>query len=303
MRAATGRSGWRAGTGSEAGSPRLALAPEAGAFAARPRRHSPRRRLPLLLAAAVMLGAVVVALAVEGGRRGIALVPEADVLARRLGFGIEVVTLAGHRFAADEEILGALDLANVRSLVGFDVGAARRRIERIPWVASADITRVLPDRLDIRIVERKPFAVWQRGGKEMLIDATGRTLQEIGAGSVDHLPRVIGEGAAPEAATLVATVARHDEIARRFRAAERVGERRWTLRLSDGIVMHLPADGPALALERLAAAGRMERLLAQSNRIIDMRAAGRIAVRSAPAAESGVARVSGIMPSATGRKE
>jgi cell division protein FtsQ len=250
-----------------------------------------------------MLGVAVVVLAVAGGRHGIALVPEADVLARRLGFGIEVVTLAGHRYASDDEILGALDLANVRSLVGFDVGAARRRIERIPWVASADITRVLPDRLDIRVAERKPFAVWQRGGKELLIDASGRTLQEIGAGSVDHLPRVIGEGAAPEAATLVATIARHDALARRFRAAERVGERRWTLRLADGIVMHLPSEGPALALERLAAAGRLERLLVPSNRIIDLRAAGRIGVRSAPADATGVARVSGIMPSATGRRE
>lgn len=250
-----------------------------------------------------MIAAIVVALAVEGGRRGIALMPEADVLAGRLGFGIEMVTLTGHRYAADEEILGALDLANVRSLLGFDVAAARRRIERVSWVASADITRLLPDRLDIRIVERKPFAVWQRGAKELLIDDTGRELQQIGPGSIDHLPRVIGEGAAPEAATLIATIARHDELARRFRAAERVGERRWTLRLADGIVMHLPAEGPALALERLAAAGRMQRLLAEPGRIIDLRASGRIALRKAPAAEPTVARVSGIMPSAPARKE
>lgn len=250
-----------------------------------------------------MIAAIVVALAVEGGRRGIALMPEADVLAGRLGFGIEMVTLTGHRYAADEEILGALDLANVRSLLGFDVAAARRRIERVSWVASADITRLLPDRLDIRIVERKPFAVWQRGAKELLIDDTGRELQQIGPGSIEHLPRVIGEGAAPEAATLIATIARHDELARRFLAAERVGERRWTLRLADGIVMHLPAEGPALALERLAAAGRMQRLLAEPGRIIDLRASGRIALRKAPAAEPTVARVSGIMPSAPARKE
>ena len=36
---------------------------------------------------------------------------------------------------------------------------------------------MLPDRLEVRIVERAPVAVWQNGGMSYLVDAEGRVLQ------------------------------------------------------------------------------------------------------------------------------
>src|SRR6185295_10856890 len=130
---------------------------------------------------------------------------------------------------------------------------------------------------EVHITERTPFAVWRLGGRHYLIDKTGRVLATVPPSMAPALPRLAGDGAAPEAAGLLALLAGYPDLARRIEVAERVGERRWTLRLLGGGAIELPADGVAEALTRataLAAAAREAGIDA-----IDLRVAGRALVR------------------------
>lgn len=62
-----------------------------------------------------------------------------------------------------------------------DLGGAKRRIERLPWVAEVQVTRRLPGTVRIRVVEREPVA-WAAGtdGVPWLVDGTGRVLAPTG---------------------------------------------------------------------------------------------------------------------------
>ncbi len=62
--------------------------------------------------------------------------------------------------------------------------------------------------------------------------------------------------------------------------AERVGERRWTLHLKDGLTVHLGADREAAAFAALSSADDLGKLLSGHDLIIDLRTRGRITVRS-----------------------
>ena len=53
----------------------------------------------------------------------------------------------------------------------------RRQLEQIPWVRSATVMRLLPNRLSIAVQERKPVAFAQVGSRVMLIDADGVLLE------------------------------------------------------------------------------------------------------------------------------
>jgi len=64
------------------------------------------------------------------------------------------------------------------------------------------------------------------------------------------LPRVAGEGAAAKAADLHALLAEHPQAMARVDVAERIGQRRWALRLTDGGSVQLPAYGEAQAIAR-----------------------------------------------------
>lgn len=203
-----------------------------------------------------------------------------DAAAASLGFGLDQVSLTGQHFTADSDVFDALDLANVRSIVSFDAKAVRSRLERLPWIATAELTRIYPGGLDVRITERKPFAVWTRGGRNYLIDNTGRVLSPVGDSARLELPHVAGEGAAAAAADLLSLLAGYPAIASRVEEAERVAERRWTLKLSRGVRLVLPADGETAALEEIARGGDLSRLVEGEKITIDLRARGRLAVRA-----------------------
>ncbi|MGQ0457057.1 MAG: cell division protein FtsQ/DivIB [Hyphomicrobium sp.] len=196
-----------------------------------------------------------------------------------LGFGIDQVNLTGQRFVADADVFDALDLGNVRTFWQLDADAALKRIERIAWVDTAQVTRVYPARLDIEIRERKPAALWMRGDAQYLVDATGRVLSPAATTHAWVLPQISGEGANSDAASLIAALARHPEIARRVATSERVADRRWRLRLSNGGLIELAAEREIEGLNQVAQSSALRNALAGEPVSIDVRSAGRVAVR------------------------
>jgi cell division protein FtsQ len=175
---------------------------------------------------------------------------EIERIVELAGFGLTQVSLTGHRYTLDSDIFEALGLDQAHTLLGFDSRAAQDRIERLPWVERASIERVLPDRLEVRVSERSPAAVWRLGDRSYLIDKSGRTLGAVPGDAMPALPRVAGEGAATPAAGLYALLASYPALLARVEMAERVGGRRWVLRLADGGSVQLPAQGEGEAIER-----------------------------------------------------
>jgi cell division protein FtsQ len=68
------------------------------------------------------------------------------------------------------------------------------------------------------------------------------------------------------------------------RASVLVGERRWNLRLKNGIDVRLPESGVATALERLVALDREKNLITRDILAIDLRLPDRVTVRLSEAA-------------------
>lgn len=213
---------------------------------------------------------------------------ELEQLASWSGFGIDQVTLRGHRFTLDSDVFEALGLDQARSVVSFDIIAARQAVEELAWVEQAAITRVYPDQLLVEISERAPYALWQRGDRYVIVDDEGRVLSGADPDTApEGLLQIAGEGAATEATALAALLSGHPEIAGSMRLAERVGGRRWRLHLDGGSRIELPATGAAAVLADLKTWKGLGKLLAAGNTVIDARSSGRIAVRNAaPATEA-----------------
>lgn len=238
--------------------------------------------MPLLALAAVGAGLVTTVLLVRNPEDASASTPLAqrlDDIAALLGLGIDQASVTGYRYALDSDILDALDLPHARSFLGFDVTAARRRIEQLPWIESAEIARQLPGSVAVTVTERKPYALWRDGDRSFFVDVTGRVLTVVRPDDAPALPRIAGAGAPAEAAALFTTLARYPTVRDRLVEAERVGGRRWALKLAGNVTVELPADREALVLESLEAGDALTRLIAGQDRVVDMRADGRVAVR------------------------
>lgn len=260
----------------------------------RQRRGHRSRRLALRsmsIAIAALIGGGLFWVLTQGGAqtRDFSAFEELDRIASWSGFGIDQVTLRGHRFALDSDVFDALELDRARSVVTFDIVAAREAVEDLAWVEHAAITRVYPDQLLVEISERAPFALWQRGDDLLIVDEEGRVLSGAERQTApEGLLQIAGEGAATEARALTALLSAYPEVLGTLQLAERVAGRRWRLHLQGGSKIELPATGAAAALADLKAWAGFASILADGHAVIDVRASGRIAIRSViEAAETG----------------
>jgi cell division protein FtsQ len=249
----------------------------------RDRRRASRRMLrPLLgLATLVFAGAAVVFALPVKELRAIDFSAKASDLMIGAGLGIDQVNVSGQGYTSDTDIFDVLDLPNVKTFAAFDSEAALKRIERIPWVDKAQITRVYPGTLDIVVRERTPAVIWTRGDMNYLVDATWRVLGPAPAGGPWVLPRVAGEGADREATLMLAALLRYPAVEREYAYGERVAERRWRIVLKNGTVLELGADREIESLAEIAGAPTLVSALKGVAMVVDLRTPGRVAVRPA----------------------
>ena len=166
-------------------------------------------------------------------------------------------------------------------MLAFDTDAAKERLEQVPWVKHAQIMRLLPSTLQVVIEERVPFAVWQSRGQTYVVDVEGAVIAPAVREAYPNLPLVVGEGAGKNAADLFETLKPFDIVTKQMVAALRVGDRRWTLKLSSGVDVMLPDDGVADALKTLINLDRDRSLLQREIAAVDLRLADRVSVRIA----------------------
>lgn len=203
----------------------------------------------------------------------------AGIATAKAGLAIESVKITGQVETSELDVLDGLELDEGTSLVTYDVAAARERVETLAWVARAEIRKLYPDTLQVRIEERLPYALWQRGSAIAVIDRDGNVLSDFVAPRYAGLPLIVGEGAADRAAKFMNMVEAYPALRPRMRAAVLVAGRRWNLVLDNGIELALPEDNPSAALERIVRYDAETALLGRDITRVDLRFPDRLVVR------------------------
>ena len=200
--------------------------------------------------------------------------------AAKIGFSVGEILVVGRTETPQADLLAVLALERGSPMFAFDASAARRRVEALPWVLRASVTRMLPATVVLKIEERQPLALWQHEGRFALIDREGRVILREGLERFGHLPLVVGEDAPPHAAAILATLASEPQLMNRVTALVRIGGRRWNVRVDGAIDVRLPEDDPAAAWKRLAEYERTQSVLGRDVKILDLRLPDRLIVRS-----------------------
>ena len=207
-----------------------------------------------------------------------------DTFAKTVGFRIAAVSLSGSKEVSREEILTTAGVTGRASLLFLDADAARLRLLANPWIGDAAVLKLYPDRLQITVTERQPFALWQKDGRVSVIADDGTVLEPFVEDRYLGLPLVVGRGAEKQAKTFLTILDGYPDIRSSLRASILVAERRWNLRLINGIDVRLPETGVEQALDRLVALDRGKQLLSRDITMVDLRLADRVTVRLSDAA-------------------
>ena len=200
----------------------------------------------------------------------------------QLGFRVEDILVVGRLETPRKELLKAVRLSRGAPILAFDIEAARRRVERLPWIRSATVERMLPDTILMNVEERQPLALWQHQGQFALIDHDGEVILRDGLERFADLVVVVGEEAPVHTATLLETLGNEPELLPLVEAAVWVGGRRWNIRLAGDIDVRLPEKNAKRAWTRLAEYERAHRVLERDVQVLDLRLPDRLIVRKAP---------------------
>lgn len=199
-----------------------------------------------------------------------------------LGLHVNEILVVGRRETSQADLLDALRVTRGAPILAFDMAAAKKRVESLPWVRTASVERMLPGTVLLNIEERTPLALWQHDGRFALIDHDGTVILRDGLERFRDLLLVVGENAPQHAKGLVEALSSEPDLMRMVRAAVRVGGRRWNLRLDGGIDVRLPEENAVGAWMRLAEYERSHGVLERDVRVLDLRLPDRLIVRKAP---------------------
>jgi cell division protein FtsQ len=210
----------------------------------------------------------------------IAVVKDAcDRVGNAAGFRIVSIALVGNHQISREEALAIAGITGTTSLVFLNVEEVRERLKRNPWIADATVLKLYPGALEIGIRERAAFALWQKDRRVSVISDDGTVLEPYVAPGMLRLPLVVGSGAQLKAREFLSLLDRHPALRDLVRAAILVGERRWNLRLNNGVDVMLPEARVPEAIEHLIQLERQKHLISRDIVAIDLRLPDRVTLR------------------------
>jgi cell division protein FtsQ len=202
-----------------------------------------------------------------------------NAVANSAGFRITAVAINGRKQLTQDEVLAIGGVNGRSSLLFLDAAVARDKLKANPWIAEATVLKLYPGQLQIDIVERSAFALWQQDGRLSVIADDGAVLEPYVSRRFLSLPLVVGKGAETRARDFLALLTRYPQVRAATKAVVFVGERRWNLRLKGGLDVRLPENDVGNALAALSKLDKEDRLFSRDIVAVDMRLPDRLTVQ------------------------
>jgi cell division protein FtsQ len=148
-------------------------------------RRRAQRRTRLAAAVRAVVGLTILAAS------SVALIFGYDYLTQCAYFEAQRIQVAGNQRLSAETVLKRARVGTGINILSVNLYLVRQRLLADPWIAEAQVSRELPDSLEIRVTEEKPLAVLDLG-RRFLLNAQGEVFMELDGEKPAALPLVTG---------------------------------------------------------------------------------------------------------------
>lgn len=213
-----------------------------------------------------------------------AAIVQHDVFQRtaRAGLAVQQVIGYGRGQTEADELVATAGVSIGQSMLAVDAGAIKERLEHLRWIERASVRRLWPDTVEIRVIERRPLAVWQHQGERQVIDTSGAPIEGEPWRTHIDLPVIVGAHAPEHTLDLFRTLSNEPDLFAKVEAASWISNRRWVLHLQNGMAVHLPERHSDGAWRTFAREARETDLLERAITVVDLRESGRLVLRLDP---------------------
>lgn len=202
-----------------------------------------------------------------------------QALTSAAGFAINNVKVSGNAETSEIDILERLGLDGTTSLMALDVVETRAALKTLPWVLDAEVRKVYPDTIEIKLAERTAFGIWQHGQELSIIEKSGSVIAPLRDNKFAYLPLFVGRDAETGAEEIMADFDQWPDVKARVKSFMRVAGRRWDIRLDNGVIVKLPEHDMAKAMAVLAKFNEEQQLVERDIVAVDLRLEDRTTIQ------------------------
>lgn len=167
----------------------------------------------------------------------------------RWGFSIDEIVIDGNKFATSDCIQKFID--SDRSILFMSLSELRRKIkDSSQWIKDVSVKRLLPNILEIKILEYLPFANWYHDYGSSIIDDTGHIIVNSNE-EQDDLISIYGNEALKGLHFVKELINENSVLSNMISSMYYVDDGRWDIILSSGVNIKLPKENPYNAWNNL----------------------------------------------------
>ena len=107
-------------------------------------------------------------------------------------FQLEEVVIEGCGRVTEKEIAALAGVKHFQNILAINLEETARRIRANPWVVDVELERELPDKLVIKLSEKRPIALIKKDGDIYFVDSDGFMFEKLGKGENADLPVLTG---------------------------------------------------------------------------------------------------------------
>lgn len=193
----------------------------------------------------------------------------------KYGMRLQHVSLEGHDICDIDAIIQNFGANIGDPILLVNLEELRAKLMAVDCIEDAVIARQFPSYINIKLKERDPFAIWQYHGNIDIIDKNGVGIRTIDVTNKKYheFPIIVGdEEATKKSAEFLNMLKSQDGLYKNIDAIIYVGERRWDIRMKNGVVVKMPEESPSKAWEILSKLQKSNPAMLDSEiKIIDLR--------------------------------
>ncbi len=152
----------------------------------------------------------------------------------------------------------------------------KTKLESLDCISSVNIEREYPDTIKIQVHEKQPIAIWQNEQNFYYITENGSVMSIRKLKNIEKFIVVAGSNAPIHTPGLVSFLELDQELMSQVTSAIWVGNRRWNIKLENGMLIKLPEINPEIAWNKFIKINNDAEFKEKNYKSVDLRIQDRI---------------------------
>ena len=168
------------------------------------------------------------------------------------GFKIKNILIIGTHNLSEDYVINIINTQNHINILNVNLHTIYNKIIQNSWVEETYVERILPDTIKIKVLEKKPIAIWQNHKGNKLITINGDVISHANVNKFKNsFPIIKGKKSKENISTILKILETNKNFAKNIWSLTFINQRRWDLHFNQGLIVRLPSQDVIKAWQKI----------------------------------------------------